>query len=149
MIQRFTAKVIRGHRVASGLNGNPLFPGGTLRMQLPCFEALGLDLSPYYLGTLNVSIAPHAYEVVEAPWTFPLVKWHPTDPAETFSFFHVRRVFDGGRTADGLVYYPHPETKPKHFQPPDMIELLFPKMDDIAYGDELTLEIDDTEIRIS
>ena len=72
---------------------------------------------------------------------------HP-GPAETFSFFHVWRVLpDGGRVA-GPVYYPHPETKPKHFQPDDMLELLFPKMDDVAYGTELTLEVDDGEIEI-
>ena len=149
MVQRFTARVIQGHRVASGSNGNPAFPGGTLRMQLPFFRDLGLDLSPYYLGTLNVSIAPCRYQVVKAPMTFPLVKWHPVDPAETFSFFHVRCVCVDGRTVDGLVYYPHPETKPKHFQPPDMLELLFPRLDGIAYGSELTLEIDDGEMKIT
>ena len=148
MMKRFTATIIQGHRVASGLNGNPAFPGGTLRMQAPFFKARGLALAPYYPGTLNVAIAPFRYRVVHAPWTFPLVKWHPVDPAETFSFFHVWRVLpDGGRVA-GLVYYPHPETKPKHFQPDDMLELLFPKMDDVAYGTELTLEVDDGEIEI-
>lgn len=50
--------VRQGHRVASGLDGNPDFPGGTLRMQAPYFRKLGLDLAPYYLGTLNVSLAP-------------------------------------------------------------------------------------------
>ena len=98
MMKRFTATIIQGHRVASGLNGNPAFPGGTLRMQAPFFKARGLDLAPYYPGTLNVAIAPFRYRVVHAPWTFPLVKWHPVDPAETFSFFHVWRVL----TAAGL-----------------------------------------------
>ena len=37
-VKRFTATVIRGHRVASGLGGNPDFPGGTLRMQTPTFK---------------------------------------------------------------------------------------------------------------
>ncbi len=146
--KRFTATVIRGHRVASGLNGNPDFPGGTLRMQMPHFKRLGLDLSPCYPGTLNVSIAPCRYRVVRAPWTFPLVKWHPVDPAETFSFFHVGRILPDGGCVAGLIYYPHPETKPKHFQPDDMLELLFPKMDDVAYGTALTLEVDPNELEI-
>ena len=145
---RFTAKIIQGHRVASGLGGNPDFPGGTLRMQTPFFQKLGLDLTPYYPGTLNVSLAPRRYQVAHAPWTFPLVKWHPVDSAETFSFFHVWRILSDGREVAGLVYYPHPETKPKHFQPDDMLELLFPKMDDLAYGAEMTLEVDPTEIEI-
>ena len=58
------ATIVQGHRVASGLNGNPRFPGGTLRMQLPFFAELGLDLSAFYPGTLNVSIAPLSYRVV-------------------------------------------------------------------------------------
>ena len=140
---------MQGHRVASGLNGNPAFPGGTIRMQMPFFKARGLDLAPYYPGTLNVSIAPLRYEVVRAPCTFEDVKWHPVDPAETFSFFHVNRILPDGSRVAGLVYYPHPETKPKHFQPPDMLELMFPKMDDAAYGSELDLEIDEKEIRLS
>jgi len=48
MTVRFSARIIQGHRVASGLNGNPDFPGGTLRMQMPLFKALGIDLSPYF-----------------------------------------------------------------------------------------------------
>ena len=148
MATRFKARITQGHRVASGLNGNSAFPGGTLRMQTPFFKALGLDLSPYYLGTLNAVIAPLRYRIVKAPWTFPLVKWHPVDPAETFSFFHVRRILDDGNAVEGLVYYPHPETKPKHFQPTDMLELIFPKMDDVAYGKEIVLEVDEGELEV-
>lgn len=145
---RFKARIIRGHRVASGLNGNPNFPGGTIRMQLPFFKARGLDLAPYYPGTLNVSIAPLGYRPVKAPWTFPEVKWHPVDPAETFSFFHVWRILPDGSRLAGLVYFPHPETKPKHFQPPDMLELMFPKMDGLDYGMELDLEVDERELEV-
>ena len=148
MKRQFTGTIVQGHRVASGLNGDAAFPGGTLRMQTPYFKRLGLDLAPYYTGTLNVSIAPRRYKVVRAPWTFPLVKWHPTDPAETFSFFRVWRVLLGGGRVAGLVYYPHPETKPKNFQPDDMLELLFPKMDDVAYGTTLTLDVDPGELEI-
>lgn len=42
------ARIVPGHRVASGENGNPHFPGGTLKMQMPFFRALGLDLSVYH-----------------------------------------------------------------------------------------------------
>ena len=51
-----SGKVIRGHGVASGQNGNPRFPGGTIRMQTPAFAARGLDLDAYFPGTINVSI---------------------------------------------------------------------------------------------
>ena len=84
------AEVVRGHQVASGTNGDPRFPGGTVRMQLPYFRSLGLDLSAFYPGTLNVSIAPLDYHVLRPHLTFTGVKWHPTEPAEDFSFFNLR-----------------------------------------------------------
>lgn len=176
-----SATILQGHRVASGLNGNPLFPGGTLRMQLPFFLAQGLDLSPYYPGTLNVSIAPWRYRVVRPRHVFPCLKWHPTEPAEDFSFFDVvvqldaahggsgsntrtrAPDLDGGEgcahpgssgaggvpqagavaqpdAVRGLIYYPHPDTKPAHFQKPDVLELLLPWTEGLAYGQTLQLE---------
>jgi hypothetical protein len=139
--QIITARVVRGHQVASGQNGNPRFPGGTLRMQEPHFKILGLDLTRYHLGTLNVSIAPRSYHIGKARHTFHQVKWHPTEPAEDFSFFDVRLIRPDGGSVDGLIYFPHPDTKPEHFQQPDVLELLFPFVDGIGYGSELILEI--------
>ncbi|MES2661069.1 MAG: hypothetical protein V4689_20770 [Verrucomicrobiota bacterium] len=139
--QTITARVVQGHQVASGKNGNPRFPGGTLRMQHPHFKALGLDLGIYHTGTLNVSIAPCRYVVYRPRQTFHAVKWHPTEPAEDFSFFDVRLIRPDGSSIDGLIYFPHPETKPEHFQQPDVLELLLPFVEGLDYGAELTLEI--------
>jgi hypothetical protein len=139
--QIILARVVEGHRVASGLNGNPRFPGGTLRMQIPHFQALGLDLSIFHLGTLNVSIAPLAYRVLKARHTFSRMKWHPSEPAEDFSFFDVSVIQLGERPVTGLIYFPHPDTKPEHFQQPDVLELLLPYMAGSAYGMLLNLQI--------
>lgn len=135
------ATIVPGHQVASGLNGNPHFPGGTLRMQAPYFLALGLDLGTYHGGTINVSIAPCAYRVVQAALTFRQVKWHPTEPAEDFSFFDVRVIRSDAPPVSGKIYYPHPDTKPQHFQRPDVLELLLPFMEGLSYGMVLSLEI--------
>jgi hypothetical protein len=135
------ATIVQGHRVASGLNSNPRFPGGTLRMQLPFFRDLGVDLSRYHLGTLNVSIAPLSYRVAQPKWTFQNVKWHPTEPAEDFSFFDVVVHRDDATPISGLIYFPHPETKPEHFQSPDVLELLLPFVAGLDYGAKLRLEI--------
>ncbi|MDZ4402736.1 hypothetical protein [Prosthecobacter sp.] len=135
------ATIVQGHRVASGLNGNPRFPGGTLRMQLPFFRDLGLDLSSYHLGTLNVSIAPLSYRVVKPKFTFRDVKWHPTEPAEFFSFFDVIVHRDDAQPVSGLIYFPHPETKPEHFQKPDVLELLLPWTAGLAYDGKIQLEV--------
>ncbi|MBL9169732.1 MAG: hypothetical protein JNN07_18470 [Verrucomicrobiales bacterium] len=139
--QTLAARIVKGHRVASGLNGNPRFPGGTMRMQIPHFLALGLDLRYLYPGTLNVSIAPKRYRVVRPRYSFPALKWHPIEPAEDFSFFDARLVRPGHTPVEGFVYYPHPETKPEHFQSPDVLELLFPRVEGLEYGMVIALEV--------
>ena len=132
---------VQGHRVASGLNGNPKFPGGTLRMQWPFFKELGLDLSAFYPGTLNVSIAPMSYRVVRARHTFRALKWHPEDAAEDFSFFDVTVHREDAVPVKGWIYFPHPETKPVHFQKPDVLELLLPWSQGLGYGMKIRLEV--------
>jgi hypothetical protein len=144
--QIVSARIVEGHRVASGLNGNPRFPGGTLRMQIPHFKALGLDLNVFHLGTLNVSIAPLAYRIVKARHIFTNLKWHPTEPAENFSFFDVSVIRPAERPVKGLIYFPHPDTKPEHFQQPDVLELLLPFMEGMSYGMLLNLEIPKTQM---
>jgi hypothetical protein len=139
--QEFSACILRGHQVASGANGDARFPGGTLRMQSPYFLKLGLDLSPFYLGTLNVSIAPLTYRIIRPRFTFRAVKWHPIEPAEDFSFFDIRVQCNDRSPVDGLIYYPHPETKPMHFQPPDVLELLLSFIDGLSVGSQLQLEV--------
>ena len=147
--QRLAGRIVAGHRVASGSNGNPRFPGGTLRMQTPHFRVLGLDLAAYYPGTLNVSIAPMQYKVCAPRHTFHAVKWHPDEPAEDFSFFDVRLIRPYLPRVEGLIYYPHPETKPAHFQQPDVLELLLPFVDDVVYNDDVTLEIPAEQMAIT
>lgn len=147
--QDFDATIIPGYRVASGGNGDPRFPGGTIRMQLPHFKRLGLDLSAFFPGTVNVSIAPHHRQVIESVWTMRDVKWHPQEPAEDFSFFDVEVLDSEAVIATGLIYHPHPDTKPEHFQTPDVLELLLPFVDGIEYGKTLRLRTKTHQILIS
>lgn len=46
-----------------------------------------------------------------------------------------------GEPVAGKIYYPHPETKPEHFQQPDVLELLLPFVGGLKYGDEIQLSI--------
>ena len=130
--------VVRGHRVASGASGDPRFPGGTLAMQRPHFRERGLDFSGWPSATINISVAPLRYRV-ETPWrTFREVAWHPTEPAEDFSFFRCR--VEG---VEALVYHPHPDTKPEHEQPDDVLEILAREwIDGLGYGDGVVLHVD-------
>ena len=145
---RVRATVRPGYRVASGQSDDPRFPGGSLAMQTPHFLAGGIDLRRFHRGTLNLSIAPKSYRVVRAKATFRDVRWHPTEPPEHFSFFDCRVIADDGAIHDGLVYYPHPETKPDHVQPDDVLEVLTDRIEGLAYGSELWLELPPTQLEI-
>ena len=146
--QTIPARIVPGFQLASGTNRDPLFPGGTLRMQTPYFRELGLDLGCFHPGTVNAQIAPRHFQVGRAPHTFRQVKWHPTDPPEDFSFFDCRLVRDDAPPVAGLIYYPHPETKPKHFGDPDVLEMILPWIDGLSYGDAIRLEVPADQIII-
>lgn len=140
--------VLEGYRVASGLTETSPYPQGTLAMQRPHFLERGLDLRPYFLGTLNVSIAPDQFRMVNPEITLENVLWTDRHGPETFSFSRCQ-LHRPDRLLEGWVYYPHPETKPMHFQSPDRLELLMPKIEGIRYGDRVQLAVLEDEIHIS
>jgi hypothetical protein len=137
--------VIEGHRVASRPSG--VYPYGTLEKQRPFFKQLGLDLADCYDGTLNISIAPHTFRMDNPQYTFEAVEWTDLHPPETFSFSRCRLAY-AARLIPGWVYYPHPETKLRHFQHPSMIEVLAPYIPGIEYGTGLELHLNPDEITI-
>ena len=103
----------QGYRVASAPSAE--YPYGTLEKQKPLFEALGFDLDDYVLGTLNVDITPANFQIVAPEFTFHQVEWTDLHPPEDFSFSRCQVRFETV-DYDGWVYYPHPETKLRHFQ---------------------------------
>ncbi|MEM9945787.1 MAG: hypothetical protein AAF810_06950 [Cyanobacteria bacterium P01_D01_bin.36] len=139
--------IVPGHRVASGQATESPYPKGTIEMQTPHFRALGVDLSGFYPGTLNVSIAPHHFELFPSR-TLHLVKWSPHHSAESFSFASVHLHWRQ-QSFEGLIYYPRPETKINHFQDPSVIELLMPFISGIMYDDAVILTARSGELKIS
>ncbi|MEO1095845.1 MAG: hypothetical protein AAFX01_13200 [Cyanobacteria bacterium J06638_28] len=137
-----------GHGVASGKSSSHRFPQGTIRMQAPFFAERGLSLKGYFMGTLNLSITPKEYQIKQPRFTFRDVKWSPDSPAEDFSFCDCRVVLDNQKVMNGLIYYPHPETKPEHFQDPDILEILVGFIESLSYGDELLIEVNEEQIAI-
>jgi CTP-dependent riboflavin kinase len=135
--------VVIGHQVASRRSDH--YPRGTIEMQIPFFKERGLDLSPYYHGTLNISISPLNFRMVEPEHTFRHVRWTTAHPPEDFSFSHCRVNFKDIRY-EGWVYYPHPETKERHFQDPSIIEVIAPEIPEINYGDRVEIEIKSNSI---
>lgn len=113
-------------------------------MQKPHFLALGIDLSPFYLGTLNVSIAPNSFELCPQK-TLSQVKWSDHHAAESFSFVPIGLTWQQ-QSYSGLIYYPHPDTKIDHFQDPGILELLMPAIAGITYGDAVILTASRSEL---
>lgn len=139
-------KVVPGHQVASGNSSQSPYPSGTIDMQTPHFLALGVDLRPFYAGTLNVSIAPDRFEL-RPSITLPQVKWSKDHAAETFSFVPIELHWQQ-QTFSGLIYYPHPETKINHFQDPSVLELLLPPLPAIHYGSAVSFTASAQELII-
>ncbi|NJN07175.1 MAG: hypothetical protein HC836_05680 [Richelia sp. RM2_1_2] len=139
----------KGYGVASGRGGDIRFPGGTIAMQKSFFYEQGLDLEPYFSGTLNISISPYKYSIKQAKYTFRNIKWAKNEPAEDFSFFDCRILLKNSELQPGLIYYPHPETKPEHFQAADILEVITFKCDDLKYDHEVFFQVDSGQIEIS
>lgn len=137
--------VVKGHQVAS--RPSDVYPYGTLEKQKPFFKALGLDLDSFYNGTLNISISPYTFKMVNPEYTFEYVEWTDLHPPETFSFSKCTLIFQGTRYP-GWVYYPHPETKIRHFETPSIIEILTQHVPGIRYGDEVEIKLNRTKIEV-
>ncbi len=143
-----TGQVVKGHGVASGPSRE--YPYGSLERQLPLFKAAGLDLSRFFLGTLNISIAPATFRLVNPAYTFQRVAWTDLHPAEDFSFSPCRVSLSAeDKWYDGYIYYPHPETKIRHYQNPSLIEVITEKIPGVQYGTKIHLEIDPDQVEIS
>lgn len=137
--------LVQGYRVASGPSKD--YPYGALDRQRPFFQAGGLDLSRYFNGTLNIDIRPFEFRMQKPEFTFHHVEWTDLHPPEHFSFSRCRVIFKEIEY-DGWVYYPHPETKLRHFQNPSLLEVIAMPIPDIQYGNELQVHLNPNEIAV-
>ena len=135
--------VVEGHRVASGPSKE--YPYGSLERQKPFFKVGGLDLDRFFLGTLNISIAPLKFEMVSPAYTFRQIAWTDMHPPEDFSF-SLCAVRYKRKEYKGWVYYPHPETKIRHFQSRSIIEVITKYIPHIAYEEKVKLLLNSKEI---
>ena len=141
-----TGVVIRGHQVASRRSEH--YPRGTIEMQLPHFKERGLDLSSFHPATLNISIAPHSFAMKSPQYTFRCVNWASQHPPEDFSFSLCRVCYEGSRY-ESWIYYPHPETKKRHWQDRSTVEIIAPCIPGIRYGDRVEIEFNTAEVSVS
>ncbi|MEB2334857.1 MAG: hypothetical protein OZ914_11180 [Anaerolineaceae bacterium] len=142
---RARGRILEGYRVASGPSAD--YPYGALSRQRPLFASRGLDLSAYFNGTLNIDISPRAFKLIRPEFTFYNVEWTDLHPPEHFSFSHCKVIFKDNEY-DGWVYYPHPETKLRHFQNPSLLEVIAMEIKGIRYGDEVEALVNAEEISL-
>ncbi len=138
-------KVVPGYRVASQKSSD--YPYGTIDRQKPFFKNLGLDLDRFHSGTINISIAPFTFMVNSPEYTFRQVEWTNLHPPEDFSFSSCKVIFKG-EEYEAFVYYPHPETKKRHFENASILELVAVYIPDLNYGDKIEVELRAAEIQI-
>jgi hypothetical protein len=138
-------KLRKGYGVASGPSAD--YPYGALERQLPFFRDGGLDLRGLFLGTLNVDISPQIFRLVRPDFTFAGVAWTDLHPPEDFSFARCRlQVFE--RQLDAWIYYPHPETKLRHFQDPSLMEVISPWISGVQPGTRLAVWVDSDQVAL-
>ena len=146
--QRIEGTVIMGRGWTSGHAKDCPYPNGTVGLQLPHFRKRGLDLGTFYPGTLNVSIAPRKFKLHNPEFTFQNVKWHAGHRPEDFSFSRCWINYEQQRV-QGVVYYPHPETKVNYFLDDSTFEIIAEYLDSIHPGSRVELEINSNEITIT
>lgn len=132
--------MVKGHQVASGKADDPRFPVGTIREQAPYFKSLGLNISEFYPGTLNAKFTGSSITLNHHDYFFSGVHWHKEMPAEDFKFCRCT-ILRGNEKYSALIYQPLLKTKTEHLQPLNQLEILAPYINNIKYGDILTLKI--------
>ncbi len=124
----------KGHGVAGSPSAD--YPYASLDRQIPIFKARGLDLEPYFRGTLNIDVQPLVFHMVRPEFTFRDVRWTELHPPEHFSFSECEVSFRE-RIYPGWLYYPHPETKRRNFQDPSLMEVITFLIPQIKPGDAI------------
>ncbi len=140
-----SGEVVPGYRVASQPSKD--YPYGTIDKQKPIFKSLGLDLDRFYSGTLNISIAPRTFSIVKPAYTFRHVTWTDLHPPEDFSFSPCQVLFNDA-AYDGYIYFPHPETKKRHFENASLTEVISTWIPALTYGSRVELLYYPLEIAI-
>jgi hypothetical protein len=143
-------RCVAGHGVASGRAADSPYPAGTISLQAPLFARHGIDLSPYLQATLNLDFSPGEWRLRQPDHLVEQLLWSDRHPPETFSFWRCRLQPLDARIAavEALIYYPHPETKQIHHQPPALLEVLAPPLGPVAMGEQFQLWVEGSRCRL-
>lgn len=139
-LEVFKGNVTKGHRVASGLNVDSPFLEGTIKLQKPFFKDLGLNLTNFYDGTINIAFNKSSIKVVNYDHKFKQVKWIEDFPPEDFIFVKCHIIYRD-KSYTSYIYQPMKQTKIGHFQKENVLEVISPFIENLQYGDDITLTV--------
>ena len=54
-----------------------------------------------------------------------------------------------GHEYEGWIYYPHPETKERHFQSRSIVEVIMPFIPGLEYGSAVELDVKVGEVAVT
>ena len=145
--------VVAGHGVASGRRPDPRFPSGSIALQAPLFRARGVDLAELLgaepmMGTINLDVSPLAPTVIQPEIVLPGIVWSSHMPPENFWLFRAR-LTHADRTYRAVIYMPDPATKPAHFQPARVVEIVAAPVPGLDRGDAVDLAADAAFVRFA
>jgi hypothetical protein len=143
-----TGKVISGYGVASGKGKDNRYPEGTLKLQMPFFNERGLDLSAFFIGTINIDISPYQFSIKKYKYYFKEINWSIYIPPENFYFFEVQLIFKEN-FYKRLILMPDPKTKSDHHQISNLFELLMPKIEGIKQGENIILKLREGDFKFT
>ena len=133
---------VEGHGVASGRDPGSPYPAGTISLQSPRFAERGLDLSDCFAGTLNLSLAPLELRSERPDHCFDQLEWTDRHPPETFRFWRVLVRHGDSAPLGGWIYQPDPDTKLRHDQPAQVVEVLAPPLAGLEPAAWIALGVD-------
>jgi len=107
-----------------------------------------LDISPYFLGTINVDISPYTFRIKSPKHFLEAVDWSAHIPPENFYFFDLKVTY-AEREYAGLIYMPDPATKEEHFQNPNVLELILPKIEGLSYGASIEINVAEEQLELT
>jgi len=154
MFKQVQVQLVQGYQIASGQSETDTrFPEGTIKLQIPHFKNLGFDFDEYFKknyvsGTLNLSVKNHTIEIAKPEYFFTNLKWSEIFPPENF-FLSKAKVIFNNKSYTALLYIPDPSTKVDHFSVKSNIEVIAQRIENIKYGDILTLCYNPSAIKIT
>jgi hypothetical protein len=112
------------------------------------FKARGLDLSSFFLGTLNIDIRPLTFDLARPEFTFRDVRWTDLHPPEHFSFSRCRVSYKKNEYP-GWLYFPHPETKRRNFQDPSLFEVIADWIAEIKHAEVVEVLVNPERVLVA